>query len=340
MIQNARTVAKILDSQEYCGDVLNFKTSSKSYKHKKRIKNSAEDMAIFEGVHEPIIDRATFEKVQSMRAKRVLVRKKENDAADRNIFSGLLKCADCWGNMSFHFNQSNPDIKFFSCYNNNHARKACQTTHMIRLDFLEAVVLGEIKRLTKFARQYEDIFVKMIAGNSMETLNMQRKQMEIELKKLLACDKELDVLFSRMYEDNAVGKIDDTRFARMSKSYTDEQVVIAEKIRVLQAKLDNETSKTVTTDMFVKAVRSYTRIKKLNERIMIELIDYIEVYHATQENGVRTQKLNIHYNCIGSITIPETVNIPRVAVTINTRQGVDLTYAPAVEETVPLEVAM
>ena len=211
---------------------------------------------------------------------------------------------------------------------------------MIRLDFLEEVVLGEIKRLTKFARQYEDVFVKMIAGNSMETLNMQRKQKEAELKKLLARDRELDTLFNRMYEDNVAGKIDDVRFARMSKSYTDEQVVIAEKVKVLQTKIDSETDKTVSTDMFVKAVRSYTRAKKLNERIMNELIDYIEVYHAEQGNGVRTQKLNIHYNCIGSITIPETVNIPNVEVTINTRRGVDLTYAPTDKEFVLLEKAI
>ena len=210
---------------------------------------------------------------------------------------------------------------------------------MIRLDFLESVVLGEIKRLTKFARQYEDIFVRMIAGNSMETLNMQRKQLEFELKKLIMRDKELDTLFNRMYEDNIAGKIDDIRFARMSKTYTDEQASIAEKAGVLQAKLDSETTKTISTDMFVKAVRSYTRAKKLNERIMNELINHIEIHHATQENGIRTQKLNIHYNCIGSITIPETVNIPNVDVKINTRQVVNLTYEPS-EKIAPLAEAM
>jgi hypothetical protein len=130
--------------------------------------------------------------------------------------------------MTFHFRQANPEIKYFMCYNNNRGRKTCPQTHMIRLDFLESVVLGEIKRLTKFARQYEDSFVKMIAGNSMETLNQQRKQKEIELKKLLMRDKELDTLFNRIYEDNVAGKIDDERFARMTKNYTDEQAVIAD----------------------------------------------------------------------------------------------------------------
>ena len=113
----------------------------------------------------------------------------------------MLLCVDCDGNMGFHFRQKNPDIRYYICSNNNHSRKTCQETHMIRLDFLEEVVLGEIKRLTKFARHYEDVFVKMIAGNSMETLDMQRRQKEMELKKLFARDKELDTLFTRMYED-------------------------------------------------------------------------------------------------------------------------------------------
>ena len=336
------TVGTILATQEYCGDVINFKTYSKSYKHKKRIANSEEDMAIFLDVHEPIIERATFEKVQSMRAQKVKRRKKSDKNADvgRSIFSGMLKCADCGANMTFHFRQQNPDIKYFICANNNSTRKTCPTTHTIRLDFLESVVLGEIKRLTKFARQHEDYFVRMIAGKSMETLNAQRKQKEIELEKLLIRDRELDTLFNRMYEDNVAGKIDDRRFARMSKSYTDEQVVITEKAKVLQARLEKEESKTISIDMFVKAVRSYTRAQKLNERILNELIDRIEVYHAEQENGVKTQKLNIHYNCVGYVVIPEELEIPNLDITINTRKGVNLTYEPATDEKTPLDEAV
>jgi hypothetical protein len=91
------TVVTMLATQEYCGDVINFKTHSKSYKHKKRIANSEEDMAVFKDVHEPLIDRATFEKVRSMRAQRVKKRKKDDGNADvgRSIFSGMLKCGSC-----------------------------------------------------------------------------------------------------------------------------------------------------------------------------------------------------------------------------------------------------
>ena len=145
---NSSTITKILSLQEYCGDILNFKTYSKSYKNKKRIDNDRENWGVLKDVHEPIIDRCVWEQVQQKRGK---VRKRRTNDGERNMFSGLLVCADCGSNLHFHFNQGNPDIKYFNCSNYKGNRGSCTSTHYVRVDFLEQVVLGEIKRLTKFA---------------------------------------------------------------------------------------------------------------------------------------------------------------------------------------------
>ena len=55
------TIAKMLAQQEYCGDVINFKTYSKNFKNKARIPNPKESWTIFKDVHEPIIKREMFE---------------------------------------------------------------------------------------------------------------------------------------------------------------------------------------------------------------------------------------------------------------------------------------
>ena len=81
------------------------------------------------------------------------------------MFSGLLVCPDCGGNLNYHFNQANPEIKYFNCANYN-SRRQCASTHYVRVDFLEQVVLGEIRRLTRFASRYEDEFVKTVMGRS------------------------------------------------------------------------------------------------------------------------------------------------------------------------------
>ena len=88
---NSSTVIKILSMQEYCGDIINFKTYSKSYKNKKRIANDKENLAVFKEVHEPIVDRAVWEKIQQKRGK---VRKRKTNEGEKNMFSGLLVCAD------------------------------------------------------------------------------------------------------------------------------------------------------------------------------------------------------------------------------------------------------
>ena len=322
---NSSTVTKILSLQEYCGDILNFKTYSKSYKNKKRIENDRENWVVFKDVHEPIIDRAVWEQVQQKRGK---VRKRRTNEGEKNMFSGLLVCADCGNNLHFHFNQGNPEIRYFNCSNYKGNRGTCTSTHYVRVDFLEQVVLGEIKRLTKFASRYEDDFVKAVMGSTQQNVALDRKLKEKELAALQARDEELDGLFERIYEDNVSGKLSDDRFAKMSRRYEDEQKEISEKIKALRAEMDKLSSKSVTADMFISTVRKYTRAKVLTPRMLNELIDHIEVHQAEKIDGIWEQHLVIHYNCVGAIFIPDVFPLPAPQVSVNTRKGVVVNYAP------------
>ena len=319
------TITKILSLQEYCGDILNFKSFSKSYKNKKRILNDRENWMVFKDVHEPIIERAVFEQVQQRRGK---MRKRRTNEGEHNMFSGLLVCADCGCNLHYHFNQTNPDIKYFNCSNYRGNRGTCQSTHYIRVDFLEEVVLGEIRRLTKFASLYEDEFVKAVIGHSQQAADTEHRLKEKELKKLLARDEELDVLFERIYEDNISGKLSDDRYAKMSRRYEDEQKELGEKVKKLRSEIEKQTNRSMTTDMFIRLVRKYTRAKKLTPRMLNELVEKIEVFNAEKVNGVWEQRLRIHYNCVGTIEIPKNLPLPTPDVSVNTRKGVVVNYAP------------
>lgn len=322
---NSSTITKILSLQEYCGDILNFKTYSKSYKNKKRIDNDRENWVVFQDVHEAIIERAVYEQVQQKRGK---IRKRRTNNGEHNMFSGLLVCADCGSNLHFHFNQGNPEIKYFNCSNYKGNRGTCTSTHYVRVDFLEEVVLGEIRRLTKFASLYEDEFVKAVIGHSQQAEQTDRKLKEKELRTLLARDEELDGLFERIYEDNVSGKLSDDRFAKMSRRYEDEQKELAEKIKKLRSEIEKQSSRFMTTDMFIGLVRKYTRARKLTPRMLNELIEKIEVFNAEKIDGVWEQRLRIHYNCVGTIEIPTVLPLPIPEVSVNTRKGVVVNYAP------------
>ena len=320
------TVKKILTLQEYCGDVINFKSYSKSYKMKRRIENPEENRAIFLNVHEPIIDRATWEKVQAL--QKGTRRKKPTVTQEPSVFSGRLKCPECGGNLNFHFNQKNHDIKFFSCQNHNSGLRKCSATHYIRLDFLEQVVLYEVNRLAVFANEYEGDFVKSMLGRSAKVAENDRARKQRELNALLTRDKELDMLFERLYEDNVAGKIDDARFARMSKRYEQEQGENAGRIKALRMELKKLEDKRIDVDTFLETVRRYTDATTITKRMVAELIQYIEVYPAVKEDGITNQRVTIHYNCIGAFEVPDRRKIPERDILFETRKGVALSYAP------------
>lgn len=319
------TVGKILATQEYCGDVINFKTYSISYKNKKRHANDPENILVFKEVHEPIIDRTIFETIQLRRGK---TRKRTMSNGEKNMFSGLLVCSDCGRNLHYHLNNRN--IRYFSCPGYNQGkRKDCFSTHYVRVDFLEQVVLAEIRRLTRFACKYEDQFVRVVSDFSKQAMQSQIDAHQSEVRSLLARDKELDRIFERLYEDNLSGKITDERFQRMSVNYDNEQKDLRERLTRLNNILEELNCKTTSTEKFVEAVRKYTRVKKLTARMVTELIEHIEVHHTEKIDGVKTQKLVIYYNCIGSIEIPDEVPIPEADITMKTRKGVEVTYVPA-----------
>jgi hypothetical protein len=188
------------------------------------------------------------------------------------------------------------------------------------------VILQEIRRLTKFASRHEDKFAELIMGYTQyaDVAQLERKQKE--LAKLRVRDKDLDRLFNRMYEDNVSGKIDDERFNRMTSQYTEEQQELSIRIKALEDELEKHDSKAMTKEVFMSTVRQYTRAKKLNERMLNELIERIEVHQSEKIDGIHVQKLTIHYNCVGAIEIPEVIELPDIS--MQTRRGVTVSYAP------------
>jgi hypothetical protein len=265
--------------------------------------------------------RAEWEKVK---AKRGTTRKRQAKDGNKSIFSGFLVCADCGSNLNYHFNQKNPDIKYFNCANNNN-HGDCPTNHYIRLDFLEEVVLAEMRRLTAFARDYEDKFAKAVMGHSTKVVELEYERKQRELKSLLTRDGELDALFERIYEDNLNGKLTDERYAKMAKRYETEQTTIAERVKILKAELRKADTRMMTSEMFVSTVRRYADAKTLTQRMISELIDRIEVFQAEKVDGEHKQRLRIHYNGVDVFDIPDEGE-PQIR--MQTRRGVVVTYEP------------
>jgi hypothetical protein len=186
--------------------------------------------------------------------------------------------------------------------------------------------MQEIRRLMRYAVKHEKEFTALVMGRSQQADTTQRERKQKELYAMTARDRELDRLFSRIYEDNVNGKIDDDRFARMSSQYTQEQRELAESIKTLGAELDRQNRKAMSADMFISLVRKYNRARTLTERMLADLIERIEVHHIEKTDSAHFQRVTIRYNCVGEIALPASFLAPEI--TVNTRKGVTVHYSP------------
>ena len=316
------TIAKILAQQEYCGDVINFKTYSKSFKNKSRIPNAPENWAVFKNIHEPIIDREAFEAVQKLmsRTKR-RAPKKEN--AEKNMFCDLLYCADCGSKLWSHVNTINKNIQYFSCSNyKTDTRGTCETRHYIRADAIEQVVMIELRRMAQFLQDDEEAFAELLAQKTNKDILKEQKYLEEELCKSIARNKKVSGFYEKLYEDNASGKVTDEWFMQLSHKYEVERMELKAKIAELRKRISNIGTMQQNKENFINAIRRFMEMKKLTAPLLRELIDKITVYETEGVGKNRSQRIMIHYKFIGYIEIPECGKNYRA----DTRKGVAVEY--------------
>ena len=315
------TVRKILTQQEYCGDVINFKTYSKNFKNKKRLMNAEENWRIFKDVHEPIIEREVFELVQENLLK-VKRRAPKPENAKKHIFSGLIRCGDCGSNMRYHTNTTNKEIHYFSCGNYiKDTRGNCPTRHYIRSDALEQIVLLELKNLANFLKYDEERLALILERKSNKDLYEETRYLEGELQKALARQQKVANLYEKLYEDNAEGKVTDEWFTHMSHKYEIERTELKGKISELRKKLSSTQETTKGKDMFLNAVRSFVEMENLTAPLAKELIDHIDVYESEGKGKNKTQRIVIYYRFVGYIELPD-----KIPIVNDTRQGVAVNY--------------
>ena len=317
------TVGKILSQQEYCGDVINFKTYSKSFKDKRRLPNDESEWKIFRDVHEPIIDRDTFETVQKLIGKTKRRSRKKADE-ERHMFSDLLYCADCGSKMWFHIKQNKNPLPCFSCSNYVGERGTCPTTHFIRADSVEYVVTKELQRLAKFLRKDEEAFANLLAEKTNKNISDEKKYLEGALQKATYRQEEIRRLFKTAYEKNANGQITDEWFMELSHDYELEKIELKDKIAEYSERIEKLDNMKQDKENFIQAVRKFMEMESLSGPLLRELIDHIDVYHIEGKGKDRTQRVVIHYRFVGYIEIP----VDDENYIAETRQGVAVEYIP------------
>ena len=320
------TIAKILAQQEYCGDVINFKTYSKSFKNKARICNPEENWAIFKNRHEPIIDRETFEQVQKLTGK--TKRRAPKNSNKKSMFCDLVYCADCGSKLWFHTNTKNDSIQYFSCSNyKTDTRGTCETRHYVREDAIAQVVKMELQYMATLLDEHEDEFAEALEKKTNADSDKEKKLIEAELQKAIVRNERVAGLYEKLYEDNDEGKVTDEWFMQLSHKYEVERMELKAKIAEYKERLRQLTENNRNKENFISAVRKFMEMKELTPALLKELIDRIEVYETEGTGKNRTQRIVIYYRFVGYIEISG--GDRKRNHTAETRKGVAVQYLTA-----------
>lgn len=317
------TVQKILSQQEYCGDIINFKTYSKSFKNKTRYENSKENWAVFKNVNEPIINRETFETVQKFISKtKRRAPKKEN--GERSIFNGLIYCGDCHSKMRYHTSTSNKEIHYFTCSDNKvDYRGKCPGRHYVRADALEEVVKLELRRLVEMLEIDESYFAQLLLRKNDEEREKDKKFLESELQKAIARNNTVSQIYEKLYEDNVIGKVSDEWFVELSHKYEKERMNLKAKIADTRHKIEELKNNNSEYEKFISAIRRFMQMDNLTSPLLRELIDHIDIFETEGTGKSRTQRIVIYYRFIGYI---ELLNATKQTHIADTRKGVAVEY--------------
>lgn len=285
----------MLRNKVYLGHMVSNKTTSKSYKNRKLVKNSPDEWIEVKNTHEPLIDEETWELAQNTIGKR----KRPMRTGEIQIFSGLVKCSTCGCGLSLARQNDRKGNGSFACNQSRKKGKAYCTFHHISYDNLYKIVLDDVKQQAKAAKNYEQEFIDTVTEFKLKKQKEQCSQNVRNIEKAKMRLSELENIIKCLYEDKVNGKITDSRFNSLSSGYENEELKINNDIQIWQSELDVINDTKEQTKHFAECVKQYINIRKLTASILNELIEKIVVHDAETVDGVITQKIEIFYRFIG-----------------------------------------
>ena len=297
------TICNILEKREYLGHTINFKTR-KHFKDKKSHYVPEDEWTIFENTHEPIIDQQTFDLVQKIRGN---VRRYPDGWGEAAPLTGLLYCADCGGKMYVHRTNNGKRISQYTCsqYSKVPVGKLCKTQHRINEDVVLSLVSEMLKAIAEYAKHDRAEFVRVVqeAQSSQQTAEVKKQRTRLATAKQRV--SELEVLLCKIYEDNILGKLSDSRYATLDAQYEKEQSELTAEISVLEKAVKSYEKHEKDADRFIALIDKYENFDKLTIAMLNEFIEKILVHERDRKGSIQTtQEVEIYFNFVGRFVPP------------------------------------
>ena len=300
-IWNPKTIAGILENMEYLGHTVNFKFYKKSYKSKRRINAPKEDWVIFENTQKPIIDKETFDIVQKIRESR----RRPTEMGEMSVLSGILYCADCGQKMYLCRCTTMKQAEYFNCSSYRKKKKRTCSSHQITVHAVEEMIKNDLQFTIRYANENKEKFLSILTSRSEAKSKRELKASLKEIEESEARIKTLDKIIQSLYEDKVSGNISEERYLKMSENYENEQRLLVEKVNLLKKDIEKSKSKSDDISKFVSLVDKYSDFEELTPEILRAFIDKVLIYEKQKIDGYYKHTIEIIYNFIGAVEIPD-----------------------------------
>ncbi len=295
------TIRDMLSNRIYCGDTVNFQTYSKSNKLKKRIKNAPENILIFENTHEAIVSRELFDLVQ----KHYEGRKRPDRLGDVDKYAGYIYCADCGSKMYLHRGKNiKPENNYYQCggYQTKGGRYC--TVHSIKANILDALVLGQLKELTAFAREHPEQFYDIAIQNGEEEAQMKKKEAEQRRSKVESRIKELDKIIRCLFEEMATGRMTQERYDKLASGYEKEQLELEANLADLSNELNDMDKRDTEVRRFIEKAKANIEMSEVTPEILKAFVTRIDVYEKPEKYSRTCGNMIENHYSVPSINTP------------------------------------
>lgn len=274
------TINSILHREMYVGNMVQGTKHQRMRSKQKKMPK--EDWIIVENTHEPIIDKETWEKAQSLLKKRT----RELDLeTNKNIFAGFVKCGDCGRAMTKNMWRRADGSKTYSLYCGTYKRNGKQycTPHTLPMAVLEDIVLGDLKAIVDSV----DNLKELVQSQSF-TASKVKRIADTELGKIKAELERVKRLKKSIYEDYREELISKEEFLSYREDYLKKEKLYSKQIEALEEKKKDNVTEDVFETPWLKRLLELKDIESLDRDIVVEMISEIRVY----EN----RKIKITYN--------------------------------------------
>jgi DNA invertase Pin-like site-specific DNA recombinase len=306
---NHTTVKRILKNQVYLGHTVLGKTKKVSVKSKKKMKLSPDNWAITYDTHTPLVTDQQFHEAQENLAR--------NSTSYRDctnprisIFRGIAFCGRCGHALcsggGVYKGEREKYWMLYCTQQRKDAKKPCEGVHIKYADLMELVRQDLNSLISLSDEEVEQMVANVLKQISSDQKRNQKKQQTEQTRARLIT---IDRMITKLYTDNAEGRISDERLDRMMQDLERE----AKELEILLAELTKPDEASETAEKyahFFELARQYTHIETLTQDILRIFVERIEVGPKVMEDGQThparkksnfTQSVRIFYKFIGAL---------------------------------------